>query len=212
MFVLEMAFQLTKRHFCDMGGFIVLQVYTGNGKGKTTAAIGLVVRALGAGLHVYMMQFMKSLSYSEQRVLQGFSPQLKLKTTGKPFFVAKQGMLSPAEQKAWGTKVVVFPPGKPPANYVHLMQKSVKEAALATVTGKYDILVLDEINVALFYGLLLQKDVEALLRTVPGATEIIMTGRAAPDWLIEKADLVTEMKEIKHYYTKGISARKGIEN
>ena len=100
----------------------MIEVYTGAGKGKTTAAIGLAVRALGAGLRVYVMQFMKSLAYSEQKVLQGFAPQLALYTTGKPFFIAKEGMLTAEERAAWGEDVVVFPAGKPPADYLQLMQ------------------------------------------------------------------------------------------
>ncbi len=166
----------------------MLQVYTGAGKGKTTAAIGLLVRAVGAGMRVYMMQFMKGLAYSEQDVLRGFAPQVVLSTTGKPFFVAKEGMLTEEERAAWGDGVVVFEPGKP------------------------GLAILDEVNVALFFGLLERARVERLLDESPKETELVLTGRNAPDWLMERADLVTEMREVKHYYQKGIEARKGIEN
>ncbi|MBQ1918433.1 MAG: cob(I)yrinic acid a,c-diamide adenosyltransferase [Schwartzia sp.] len=190
----------------------MLQVYTGTGKGKTTAAIGISMRAIGAGMRVYIMQFMKGLAYSEQQVLWDFFPRLVLKTTGKPFFIAAEGMLTPEEREAWGNDVVVFPPGKPPADYVKMIEDGFDEAAEEACSGKYGLVVLDEINVALFFGLIGRERVEKFLDNVPEGTELIFTGRNAPDWLTERADLVTEMKEIKHYYQKGIEARKGIEN
>lgn len=194
----------------DKGGLRMLQVYTGNGKGKTTAAIGLAIRALGAGKKVYIMQFMKSLAYSEQKILAGLQ-NLCLETTGKPFFIAEEGMLSKAELDSWGSDVEVFPKGKPPKEYVQILQEGLLKAKADFARGSYDILILDEINVALFFGLIDKDLVEGLLQK-SGSAEIICTGRNAPDWLLEKADLVTEMKEIKHYYTRGIEARKGIEN
>jgi cob(I)alamin adenosyltransferase len=194
----------------DKGGFRMLQVYTGNGKGKTTAAIGLAIRALGAGKKVYIMQFMKSLAYSEQKILAGL-PNLCLETTGKPFFIAEEGMLSKEELASWGSDVEVFPKGKPPKEYVHILQKGLLKAQEDFNSGSYDMLILDEINVALFFGLIDKSLVESVLYKT-GDVEIICTGRNAPHWLLEKADLVTEMKEIKHYYTRGIEARKGIEN
>jgi cob(I)alamin adenosyltransferase len=190
----------------------MLQVYTGTGKGKTTAAIGLSIRAIGAGMRVYIMQFMKGLAYSEQQVLRSFAPELVLKTTGKPFFVAEEGMLTPEEKAAWGDDVVIFPPGKPPADYVKMLEKGFDEAAREASSGKYGLVILDEINVALFFGMIKRERVEKMLDSIPDGIEVVCTGRNAPDWLIDKADLVTEMKEIKHYYQKGIEARKGIEN
>lgn len=189
----------------------MLQVYTGNGKGKTTAAIGLVIRALGAGMRVYMMQFMKGQAYSEQRILKSFAPQLELQTSGKPFFIAEEGMLSPEERKAWGDEVVVFPPGKPPASYVGLIQSGLQAAQAAVSSQQYDLLILDEINVALFFGLAERAALENLL-VQAGKTEIVCTGRQAPEWLLARADLVTEMRAAKHYYTQGVLARRGIEN
>ena len=94
-----------------MKGYI--QVYTGDGKGKTTAAIGLAIRAIGAGKKVCIIQFMKSLAYSEQKVLQSLQG-ITLITLGKPYFIAKEGMLSDEEIKAWGNKLVVYPAGHPP--------------------------------------------------------------------------------------------------
>lgn len=190
----------------------MLQVYTGNGKGKTTAAIGLCVRSLGAGMKVYIMQFMKGLAYSEQKILRGFSPQLKLFTTGKPFFVAEEGMLSEEEKEKWGDEVVIFPPGNPPADYVALITEGFETAKKAILSGEYGLVILDELNMALFFGLITQEKVEALLDELPSATELVITGRNAPEWLLKRADLVSEMKEVKHYYQQGVIARRGIEN
>lgn len=190
----------------------MIEVYTGAGKGKTTAAIGLAVRALGAGLRVYFMQFMKSLAYSEQKILQGFAPALELHTTGKPFFIAKEGMLTEEERVAWGDEVVVFPAGKPPADYLRLIQEGFAQAAAAARSGKWDVVILDEINVALFFELVSRAAVEELLAAMPPERELVFTGRNAPAWLLECADLITEMKEVRHYYAKGVKARKGFEN
>lgn len=189
-----------------------IQVYTGDGKGKTTAAIGLAIRALGAEKSVFFLQFMKSKVYSEHQILSHISPKLTLEVTGKPFFIAKEGMLTKVEREAWGDDVVIFPEGKPPDDYVDLMKNAVKKATEAAMCGKYDLLILDEINVALFFGLISKEDIEALIESRLPNVELVFTGRNAPKWLLESADLVTEMKEIKHYYHQGIEARKGIEN
>lgn len=189
-----------------------LQVYTGDGKGKTTAAIGLAIRALGAGKSVFFLQLMKSKIYSEHQILANISPRLTLETTGKPFFIAKEGMLTEEEREAWGEDVVIFPLGKPPDDYVNLMKDAIKKATEAAAGGKYDLLILDEINVALFFGLVSKEDVKGLIENRLSSIEIVCTGRNAPEWLLDCADLVTEMKEIKHYYHQGVEARKGIEN
>lgn len=190
----------------------MLQIYTGNGKGKTTAAIGLAIRSLGAGHRVYIMQFMKSLAYSEQKVMKGFYPQLELHTTGKPCFIAPEGMLSQEQLAEWGDKVVVFQKGKPPADYVALIESGFQEAVQAALSGRYELVILDELNMALYFGLLKREAVEDFLAKLPQTVELVLTGRCAPDWLMERADLVTEMQEVKHYYQKGIEARLGIEN
>lgn len=190
----------------------MLQVYTGNGKGKTTAAIGLSIRAIGAGMKVYFVQFMKGLAYSEQKILQKFSPQLVLKTSGKPYFIAEEGMIDKEKIKDWGSDIVIFPKGNPPADYIALISEGVKAAKAAILSKQYDVVVLDEINMALFFGLMKKEEAEKLLDSAAENMEIICTGRNAPDWLIEKADLVTEMKQIKHYYDKGIMGRRGIED
>lgn len=191
---------------------MMLQVYTGNGKGKTTAAIGLAIRALGAGKRVYLMQFMKSMAYSEQEVLLGFAPKLLLETTGKPFFLAEEGMLSEEERREWGEDVVVFPKGKPPKDYVDLLEDGLRRAGERAAEGAYEVVILDEINVALAFGLVSRASVESVLKRISPDAEVICTGRKAPEWLLDRADLVTDMREVKHYYQRGVSARKGIEN
>lgn len=190
----------------------MLQVYTGNGKGKTTAAIGLAIRCLGAGKKIYFSQFMKTLSYSEQIILQQFSPNLTLKTSGKPYFIAKEGMLSKEEIAKWGDMIKVYPADNPPEDYVKLVNDNLKETLQAVNDNHYDLIILDEINVTMFYDLITRQTLENFLDKLPKNVEIVCTGRYAPDWLIKRADLVTEMKEIKHYYQKGIQGRKGIED
>lgn len=191
----------------------MLQVYTGNGKGKTTAAIGLAIRSLGAGKRIYFCQFMKTLDYSEQKILANFAPQLVLKTSGKPYFIAKEGMLTDEEIKQWGDMIQVYPEGQPPKDYVEIVNKSLDDALQAVQSAKYDLIVLDEINVAMFYDLITRETLEKFLDTIQNdEIEIVCTGRYAPKWLCNRADLVTEMKEVKHYYQKGTQGRRGIEN
>ena len=189
----------------------MLQVYTGNGKGKTTAAIGLAIRSLGAGHRVYMMQFMKSLAYAEQHILKDLA-NMMLETTGKPFFIAEEGMVNEETRLAFGDDLVVFPHGKPPHDYLALMS-----AGMGHVTGLlreqvFDLVILDEINVALSFGLIQREQMEELLDFVPEETEVVCTGRNAPSWLQDRADLITNMEEVRHYYRHGVDARKGIEN
>lgn len=189
----------------------MLHVYTGNGKGKTTAAIGLAIRAAGADLRIYFAQFMKSLAYSEQKILQAM-PQIVLQTTGKPFFIAEEGTIDKETIAKFDTDVVIFPKGNPPADYIELIEQGLQKLETALDNQHYDIIVLDEVNVALFFGLIKKEQVEHLLNLIPADSEIICTGRNAPGWLIDRADLVTEMKLIKHYFDKGLMGRKGIED
>ncbi|MDU4959216.1 MAG: cob(I)yrinic acid a,c-diamide adenosyltransferase [Sporomusaceae bacterium] len=194
-----------------MQGYV--QVYTGNGKGKTTAAVGLAIRALGAGLRVLFLQFMKSCAYSEQKLLKGFEPALKLETLGKPYFVAVEGMLSAEEAAKWQEQVVVFPPGQPPRDYLELVAAGMRQAKDAAASGEYDLVVLDEVICALHFGLISWPELLALIDGKAAGTELVLTGRGAPPELIARADLVTDMQEIKHYYTtQGLEARPGIEN
>ena len=110
-----------------------------------------------------------------------------------------------------GDSVVIFPKGKPPQDYVELIKDGFAEVTRAVSSGDYGLIILDELNMALHFGLIGRSAVEELLEKAQENTELVITGRCAPDWLIERADLVTEMKEVKHYYTKGVEARKGIE-
>ena len=189
----------------------MIQIYTGNGKGKTTAAIGLAIRALGAGYRVFMMQFMKSLAYSEQSLLREL-PNMTLETSGKPFFVAEEGMMDEKAREQLGDDVVIFPKGKPPADYVSLLTFGFERVMGVISKGDADLVILDEINIALSFGLLQREQMEKLLQILPDSIELVCTGRNAPQWLMGRADLITEMQEIRHYYECGISARKGIEN
>lgn len=188
-----------------------VQVYTGNGKGKTTAALGITLRASGAGKSIAFIQFMKALGYSEQKILPTL-PGVTWKTLGKPFFIAKAGSISEEDLAKYGDACVVFEEGNPPAEYVKMIQDGFVEAREMVLSGDYDMVVLDEINCAMFFGLLSVEDVLELIRSKPEHTELILTGRCAPEEIIEAADLVTEMREIKHYYNEGVEARKGIEN
>lgn len=189
-----------------------VQVYTGNGKGKTTAAIGLAIRALGAGKRVLVLQFMKTKVYSEHNILPHISPNLTLETMGKPFFVVKEGTMTAEELAKWGDDIVVFPSGKPPQEYVAVAKQGVDRAKAAVSSGEYDLVILDEINVAMFFELVSWEQVEDIINSKLERVELVLTGRGASPELIERADLVTEMREVKHYYNQGVEARLGIEN
>jgi cob(I)alamin adenosyltransferase len=168
----------------------MVHIYTGNGKGKTTAALGLALRAIGAKLHVYMIQFMKGNPYSE---LQS-SKQLKnftIKQFGREEFVSKKN---------------------PAAIDIQYAQEGFKHAQDIINQGKHDIVILDEINVALDYQLISIPDVVQLISNKPNHVELVLTGRHAPPEIVKIADLVTEMLEIKHPYHQGILGRKGIDS
>lgn len=166
-----------------------IQLYTGNGKGKTTAAIGLAVRASGYGLKTYIGQFMKGWPYGELAALKSF-PLITIEQYGDENCIRKQDVTQPHIDRA---------------------RQGLLKILGAMHSGQYDILILDEINVAVWFGLLPVADVLSVLARRPENIEIVLTGRNAPKELIDAADLVTEMKEIKHYYTEGILSRDGIE-
>lgn len=166
-----------------------IQVYTGNGKGKTTAALGLAVRAAGAGLKIFIGQFLKGMEYSELLSLQRLSDNIEITQLGGACFVF----------------------GKPSAGDIRMAQDGLGVIKEKILSAKYDMIIMDEVNVAVSLGLLSAESVIDVLRLKPENMEIIMTGRGAPDKFIELADLVTEMKEIKHYYQSGVQARVGIE-
>lgn len=168
----------------------IIQVYTGNGKGKTTAALGQALRACGHGLKVLMIQFMKgSANYGEVRLADAV-PGFRLVQSGLPTFVKK---FAPSEEDL-----------KLAAEGMALARKAIDDKAC-------DILILDEINVAVDYGLVKVEDVLGLVGKRPPGMEIILTGRYAPTEFLEIADLVTEMKEVKHHYAAGKEMREGIE-
>ena len=170
-------------------GFI--QVYTGNGKGKTTAALGLALRAVGHGLKVLIIQFMKgNINYGELESSKKLSPSLTIKQMGRETFVSKTN---------------------PDPIDIRLAQDGFALAKKMIADKEYDIVILDEINVAIDYGLILLSDLLQVIDSKPETVELILTGRNAKPEILEKADLVTEMVELKHYYKNGVSAREGIE-
>jgi cob(I)alamin adenosyltransferase len=167
-----------------------VQVYTGDGKGKTSAAFGLALRALGRGLKVYVVQFIKGgFDYGELHTFRQLA-NLHLRAFGRGKFITE----------------------KPPdAEDINLAQDALKWSEQVITSGKYDVVILDEVNVALSLKLIALGDVVQLVKNKPRHVELILTGRSAPRELIELADLVTEMKEIKHPFSKGVPPRKGIE-
>ena len=168
----------------------LIQVYTGNGKGKTSAAFGLALRAVGRGLDVYMIQFIKGgFDYGELHVVDKL-PNLKLKAFGRGRFITER------------------PPEK---EDMKLAEEALALAEEVIGNGEYDIVILDEINVALNLRLINLEKVLELIKNKPKYVELVLTGRYAPPDIIETADLVTEMREVKHPFNKGYQARKGIE-
>jgi cob(I)alamin adenosyltransferase len=168
----------------------LVQVYTGDGKGKTSAAFGLALRALGRDLKVYVIQFIKGgFDYGELYVVKRL-PNLRLKAFGRGKFVTD------------------VPPKK---DDIKLAKEAFELAKEVVNDGKYDVVVLDEINVALHLKLIETDEVVDLIRRKPKHVELILTGRYAPSEVVELADLVTEMKEVKHPFTKGVPPRKGID-
>jgi cob(I)alamin adenosyltransferase len=165
-----------------------VHVYTGNGKGKTTAAFGLVLRALGHGMKVYVAQFLKGMDYGELHSLRRFE-NVTLERFGRPKFIH----------------------GKADEEDRRLAIQGLNRCREVVSSGEYDIVVMDEANVAVFLGLFRVQDLLDVVSKKHERTELIITGRYAPQELIDVADLVTEMVEVKHYYSRGIQARKGIE-
>ena len=176
---------MKKRHLTE--GYV--QLYTGDGKGKTTAALGLALRASGRGLHTYIGQFMKGQRYGEIEALRDH-PTINLEQYGNPRCIRREEVT---------------------ADHVAQAQEGLKRVREAMLSGDYDLIVLDEVNVSIWFGVLETEDVLALLDEKPDRVEVVLTGRRAPQALIDRADLVTEMREVKHYYQQGVTARIGIE-
>lgn len=165
-----------------------VQVYTGNGKGKTTAALGLALRAAGAGMKVFIAQFIKEERCSEHLALERFGDMIAYRQYGRGLI-----MKAPSEED------------------IAVSREGMREINEAVHSGAYDVVILDEVNVAVSLGLVGVEEVLALMREKPRSVELVLTGRNAHEAVIKEADLVTEMCEIKHYYRNGVGARRGIE-
>ncbi|MEE8640273.1 MAG: cob(I)yrinic acid a,c-diamide adenosyltransferase [bacterium] len=173
-----------------LGAQGTVQVYAGDGKGKTTAALGLALRAWGHGARVLVIQFMKGrINYGEleaARKLEGFD----IEQYGRETFVDRD---------------------EPAAEDVALAREALERARQVVAENAYDLVILDEVNVAADYGLVAVKDILDLISRKPPEMELVLTGRGAPAEFADAADLVSEVREIKHHYRIGIPARKGIE-
>jgi len=170
----------------------LIQVYTGDGKGKTTAALALALRAVGHGMKVLMIQFMKGgTEIGEVKAAQKLAPYLTIVPMGRETFVSKDN---------------------PHPEDIKMAREGLLLSQKAIQNKEYDVVILDEINVAIEYGLISISDLLQLLDSKPKEVEIVLTGRNARPELLEKADLVTEMVKRKHYFNEGVPARKGMED
>ena len=168
----------------------LVMVFIGNGKGKTTAAFGQALRAIGQGYKVFVLQFMKGRKYGEFIAAEKYLSRLTVRMSGLDSFVMRDN---------------------PAAIDIELAQKGLAAAKKAIASGKYDMIILDEINVALDFKLIDLPEVIGLIKNKPAGLDLILTGRYAPPEIIELADTVSEVKEVKHHYNKGIKDRAGIE-
>lgn len=169
-----------------------IQIYTGDGKGKTTAALGLALRAAGRGYRTYFGQFLKARPSGERAAAKMLGGLITFALFGRPGLLRMKGRPDPED--------------------VRRAERGLALCRKAMLSGKYDLIVLDEVNVAVYFGLLKLADVLALCDEKPDAVELVLTGRRAPAELIRRAGLVTEMREIKHYFAAGVPARRGIED
>ncbi len=172
----------------DRKGLVV--VITGNGKGKTTAAFGLALRAIGHGAKVLAIQFMKGRKYGEYLAAEAYLPDLTIQMAGLDSFVMRNN---------------------PAPIDCEMAMRGLDSARKAIADGQHDMIILDEINVALDFKLIPLNDVIELVRSKPARLDLVLTGRYAPPELIELADTVSEVREIKHHYNAGIKDRAGIE-
>lgn len=166
-----------------------VHVYTGDGKGKTTAALGLAIRAAGAGHKVFLAQFVKGRHYSELNALQRFDELITVEQFGLGRFII----------------------GKPSESDVKTARAGLTKMKNIAASGEYKIVILDEANIAVHYDLFSAAELIDLIDSRAEGTELIITGRNASPEILERADLVTEMKAVKHYYNEGVKARIGIE-
>lgn len=169
-----------------------VQIYTGNGKGKTTAAIGLAVRASGFGLKTYIAQFMKEFPYNELKGLKHLNESIAIEQfAGDDFVYQKQF---------------------PPEEEIKKAGEGLNSAREKMLSGQYDVIILDEVLVSVYFRLFNTKQIIDFILSKPAQVELILTGRYCPAEIIEIADLVTEMTEVKHYYQKGVLSRPGIDS
>ncbi len=167
----------------------LVHVYTGDGKGKTTAAIGLAIRAAGAGMRVLFVRFMKTGESSELPALARFEDLITVRTFGRPGFIR----------------------GVPDPEDIRIAREGFLDTEEAVRSGNFGLAVLDEVLVAVHFGLVPVEDVLGLIEEKPPHVELVLTGRRADPRIVARADLVTDMHEVKHYYQAGIPARKGID-
>ncbi len=169
-----------------------IQIYTGDGKGKTTASIGLAVRSVGAGMHVLISQFVKAIDTAELNILKNVDNiTLKRYATSKKF--------------SWDMD------DDEKMQLTEEMKKQLHDTNECAQSGEYDLIVFDELLGAYHGGYITKNELLNLVANKPENCEYIITGRGAPDWLVEKADLVSSIEPVKHYMDAGIMARKGIE-
>jgi cob(I)alamin adenosyltransferase len=172
-----------------MDGYI--QVYTGDGKGKTTAALGLALRAAGHGMRTYFGQFLKGQHYGELDAAKKLSPLIRIERFGR------EGFLHITEG--------------PDDEDIRRAKEGLRKCRAAMLSGLFHVVVLDEVNTAVLLKVLTVQDVLDFLAEKPAGVELVLTGRGAPQAVVDRADLVTEMKNVKHYYDRGVKAREGIE-
>jgi cob(I)alamin adenosyltransferase len=170
-----------------MPGYV--HVYTGDGKGKTTAALGLALRAAGAGWNVFIAQFAKGMSTSELAALERFADRITIRQYGRDSFIASE----PADEDRFAAECGLV------------------DCTEAIASGRYRLVILDEANLAPLLRLFPVEGLLALIDARPAGVELVLTGRGAHPRVLERADLVTEMREVKHYFRRGVPARTGIE-
>ena len=185
-----------------------IHLYYGNGKGKTTAGLGLALRALGQGQKVVLIQFMKKGDFGEIKALKKF-PKVIVKQFGRKGFVKENNIIDKKLARsglAFAKNIL--------RKKIYPVKSPTQGRGVPPTAGQFDgvdILILDELNTAVSFKLLSEREVLAFLRKIPKSTEVIITGRGENKKIKAQADLVTEMKEVKHYFKQGLKARKGIE-